>query len=67
MGHVDRQRISAVKRLEGLGHAWHQGARQQVHGNDFVAEGRCHACVPREARRLARRMHLRLGRRTRAG
>jgi hypothetical protein len=38
MGYIDRQCISTVKKLRELGLAWHQGAWQNVHGNDFVAE-----------------------------
>jgi hypothetical protein len=38
MGHIDRQRISAVKKLQELGLAWLQGAWQTVASDNLVAE-----------------------------
>ena len=38
MSHIDRQRISAVKKLEELGLAWHEGAWQPVAHDNLVAE-----------------------------
>jgi hypothetical protein len=38
MGHIDRQRISAVKKLQELGLAWFQGTWQTVASDNLVAE-----------------------------
>jgi hypothetical protein len=49
MGDSDR---TAVAKLQGLGHAWHQGSWQQVHG-DLVAEADAmHAMLVRRADQL---------------
>jgi hypothetical protein len=52
MGHIDRQRISAVKKLQEL--AWHQGAWQSMHEDILVAEADAmHAMLLRRADALA--------------
>jgi hypothetical protein len=38
MGEIDRQRVSAVKKLQELGMAWYGGAWQEPNYKEFLAE-----------------------------
>jgi len=50
MGEIDRQGISAVKKLHELGLAWHGGTWRTVGGGDLIAEADAmHAMLVRRA------------------
>jgi hypothetical protein len=53
MGEIDQKRISAVKTVQELGLAWHDGAWRNVPSNNLVAEGDAlHALLVRRADEL---------------
>jgi hypothetical protein len=53
MGEIDRQRISAVKKLHELGLAWHEGTWRKTGGTELIAEADAmHALLVRRADNL---------------
>jgi hypothetical protein len=53
MGEIDRQRISAVKKLHELGLAWHEGTWRKTGSTELITEADAmHALLVRRADNL---------------